>query len=408
MRIGRLSLSTAADVFSFNQTMQAVANPTEARRPSHAAAAATPRRLRVLQVGKFYPPHRGGMESHLQALCGQLRAEVNVEVLVAGEGRRTVEEVLDAVKVTRVGTLFDFAAAPVCPGLVRRIRESRADIVHLHWPHPTALLAYLASGHAGRLVITYHSDVVRQKVLGSMFWPVLRRVLERADAVIAASPNYVESSPVLQKFESKCRVIPFGVPLEEFDRVDASEVSRIRARFGPRVVLGVGRLIYYKGFEHLVRAMKEVDGHLVIIGEGPLRGALQEEAERAGVEGRVTLLGHVEDVVPYYHAADIFALSSVARSEAFGIVQLEAMACGKPVVNTWLDSGVPFVSVDGVTGLTVPPADSVALAAALNQLLEDTALAARYGRAARLRVEREFDLEAMGRRTLRLYEEVMS
>jgi glycosyltransferase involved in cell wall biosynthesis len=386
--------------------MQAVANPTDARRTSHAAAG--PRRLRVLQVGKFYPPHRGGMESHLQALCGQLREEVNVEVLVAGEGRRTVEEVLDSVKVTRAGTLFDFAAAPVCPGLVRRIRESRADIVHLHWPHPTALLAYLASGHAGRLVITYHSDVVRQKVLGGLFWPVLRRALERADAVIAASPNYVESSHVLQKFKSKCRVIPFGVPLDEFDSVDTSEVSQIRERFGPRIVLGVGRLIYYKGFEHLVRAMKEVDGHLVIIGEGPLRSALEQEAERARVSQRVTLLGHVREVAPYYHASDVFALPSVARSEAFGIVQLEAMACRKPVVNTQLDSGVTYVSVDGLTGLTVPPADASALATALNRLLGDEELRARYGRAARLRVEREFDLETMGRRTLRLYEEVMS
>jgi rhamnosyl/mannosyltransferase len=348
------------------------------------------------------------MESHLQALCGQLRAEVNVEVLVAGEGRRTVEEVLASVKVTRVGTLFDFAAAPVCPGLVRRIRESRADIVHLHWPHPTALLAYLASGHAGRLVITYHSDVVRQKVLGGLFWPVLRRALERADAVIAASPNYVESSPALRQFKQKCSVIPFGIPLAEFDRVDESEVEQIRKRFGPRVVLGVGRLIYYKGFEHLVRAMKDVNGHLLIIGEGPLRGALEQEAERAGVGGRVTFLDQVGDVAPYYHAADVFALPSVARSEAFGIVQLEAMACRRPVVNTRLDSGVTYVSVDGVTGLTVPPADSEALANALNTLLADPALRARYGRAARLRVEREFDLETMGRRTLRLYEEIMS
>ncbi|HEX7313463.1 MAG TPA: glycosyltransferase [Pyrinomonadaceae bacterium] len=386
--------------------MQAIANPTDARHASQAPTVA-PRRLRVLQVGKFYPPHRGGMESHLQALCGQLRAQVDVEVLVAGEERRTVEEVLDSVKVTRVGTLFDFAAAPVCPGLARRIRDARADIVHLHWPHPTALLAYLASGHAGRLVVTYHSDVVRQRVLGAAFRPVLRRALGRADAVIAASPNYVESSPVLQEFKTKCRVIPFGIPLDEFDTVDAFEVSRLRERFGPRIVLGVGRLIYYKGFEHLVRAMKEVDGHLVIVGEGPLRGALEQEAESEGVSDRVTILGRVDTVAPFYHAADVFALPSVARSEAFGIVQLEAMACGRPVVNTRLDSGVTYVSVDGVTGLTVPPADPAALAAALNTLLEDESLRARLGRAARLRVEREFDLETMGRRTLRLYEEVM-
>jgi rhamnosyl/mannosyltransferase len=348
------------------------------------------------------------MESHLQALCGQLRGRVDVEVLVSSDTRETTEEVLDSVKVTRVGTLFDFAAAPVCPEAVRRIRESRADIVHIHWPHPTALLAYLASGHGGRLVITYHSDIVRQKILAKLFWPVLRKVLDRADAIVAASPNYVESSAVLQRFRDKCRVIPFGVPLEEFDRFDHEEVARIRTLYGPRIVLGVGRLIYYKGFEHLVRAMKNLDAHLLIVGEGPLRGALEREALRAGVSDRVTLLGRVEDVVPYYHAADVFALSSVARSEAFGIVQLEAMACQKPVVNTALDSGVTFVSVDGVTGLTVPPGDSESLAAALNKLLGSPALLARYGRAARLRVEREFDLEVMGRSTISIYEEVMS
>ena len=115
---------------------------------------------------------------------------------------------------------------------------------------------------------------------------------------------------------------------------------------------------------------------------------------------RVTLLTNVQDVLAYYHAADVFALSSVARSEAFGIVQLEAMACGKPVVNTKLDSGVPFVSPDRLTGLTVPPADDVALSQAINTLLDDPALIAKYGRAGRKRVEQEFNLEAMTRRTL--------
>lgn len=373
-----------------------------------AAVAEDKNRLRVLHVGKFYPPHKGGMESHLHALCGQLRGRVDVEVVVSSDDRRTTEEVVDSVKVTRVGTLFDLAAAPVCPETVRRIRQSRADIVHIHLPHPTAILAYLASGHRGRLVLTYHSDIIRQKVLSKLFWPVLRRAMQRADAVIVASPNYVESSPILRKFKGKCQVIPFGIPLEQFDRVNLEEVAKIRQKFGPRIVLGVGRLIYYKGFEHLVRAMREVDGHLLIVGEGPLRGALELEAEKAGVGARVTFLGNVEDVVPYYHAADAFALSSVARSEAFGIVQLEAMACRKPVVNTWLDSGVTFVSVDGVTGLTVPPEDAGALAGALNRLMGDAALSAEYGRAARLRVESEFSLEVMTRRTLQLYQEVMS
>ncbi|MET0622151.1 MAG: glycosyltransferase [Pyrinomonadaceae bacterium] len=386
--------------------MQSLATDTETPRAARTQAAA-PRTTRVLHVGKFYPPHRGGMESHLHALCTELKGRVGVEVLVAGEGRRTTEEIFDGVRVTRAGTLMNFSAAPVCPEMVARIRESEADIVHIHLPHPTAVLAYLASGHRGRLVFTYHSDVVRQKTLARLFRPVLRRALARAAAVVVASPNYVESSDVLGEFRAKCRVIPFGIPFGQFDRPDPAEVAAIRERYGPRIVLGVGRLIYYKGFEHLIRAMRDVpDGRLVIVGGGPLRARLEEEARACGVGHRVSLVGEVREVSPYYHAADVFALPSVARSEAFGIVQLEAMACGRAVVNTALDSGVTFVSPGGLTGVTVPPADPSALGRAVNTLLDDPALRERYGRAGRLRVETEFSLEAMTRRTLELYREL--
>lgn len=361
----------------------------------------------VLHVGKFYPPHPGGMETHLQALCGELKQSIKVEVIVANNSRVTVEERIDGVNVSRLGTLVNFGAAPVCPQMVKRVRDSRADIVHIHWPNPTAVLAYLASHHRGHLVFTYHSDIIRQKVMSKAFWPILRHALQRADAIIVASPDYVAASPVLQKFREKCRVIPFGIPLEDFDQADAIEVARIRKKYGRRIVLGVGRLVYYKGFEYLIRAMKQTDAHLLIIGSGPLREELEREKRECGVSDRVTILSEIKDVAPYYHAAEVFALSSVARSEAFGIVQLEAMACSKPVVNTQLDSGVPFVSVNGVTGITVPPKDVEALSRALNTLLDDPALRERYGRAGRERIEQEFNLQVMTERTLQIYEEVL-
>jgi glycosyltransferase involved in cell wall biosynthesis len=202
-------------------------------------------------------------------------------------------------------------------------------------------------------------------------------------------------------------VIPFGIDPEELGTVDAAEVEAVRARYGPRIVLAAGRLVYYKGFEYLVRAMAGVDAHLLIAGDGPLLGELRRVARDAGVAGKVTLLGRVPDLRPLYHAADVFALPSVARSEAFGIVQLEAMACGVPVVNTALDTGVPFVSPHGVTGLTVPPADSGALAAALARLLGDSALRARMGSEGRARVAGELGAGLMARRTLALYREVV-
>jgi rhamnosyl/mannosyltransferase len=171
--------------------------------------------------------------------------------------------------------------------------------------------------------------------------------------------------------------------------------------------LGVGRLVYYKGFEYLVRAMKEVEGHLVIIGDGPLRGELERLAESLGVSGRVSILTDVNDTRPYYQSADVFVLPSIARSEAFGIVQLEAMACSVPVVNTSLDSGVTYVSQHGVTGLTVLPEDSTALGKAINRLLDDPVLRSKFGAAGRQRVEQVFSLEEMSRKTLEMYVDVL-
>src|SRR5262249_27304171 len=160
------------------------------------------------------------------------------------------------------------------------------------------------------------------------------------------------------RYRDSCRVIPYGVEPRDFACPDRAQVARIRAEHGQRIVLAVGRLVYYKGFEYLIRAMRHVDGKLMIVGQGPLREALQMEIDCHGLRERVTLLGGIEDVLPYYHACDVFVLPSISRTEAFGIVQLEAMACGKPVVNTTIPTAAPSVSLSGLTGLSVPPANS--------------------------------------------------
>jgi len=400
--------------FSFNQIMSSP-KPLESVEDAIVQPRVRPRgltkierRLRVLHIGKFYPPHRGGMESHLETLCGELKETVDLEIIVASSnGSHQSDETIDGVEIARLGKLFSLRSAPFCPQMVRRIRESKADIVHIHLPNPGAVLAYLASGHRGRLVFTYHSDIVRQKVLSRFFDPLLRYALNRADSIIVSSTNYLRSSYILREYEEKCRVIPFGIPLAQFVRPNKAEVARIRGVFGPRIVLGVGRFVYYKGFEHLIEAMRFVDGRLVLVGRGPMQSALEQKAESCGVSKRVTFLTDVRDVAPYYHAADVFALPSVARSEAFGIVQLEAMACGKPVVNTSLDTGVPSVSLDGVSGLTVPPADSEALGEAITHLLDNPLRSAAYGRAGQERVNEVFNLRAMARQTMAVYHEVM-
>jgi len=364
--------------------------------------------LRVLQVGKFYPPDEGGMETHLEGLCRHMRDRASLEVLVAGRSRRTMHEVVDGVSVTRVGTWATIRSAPLCPDLRRLIHDSPADVVHLHHPNPSAFLSYLASGHRGRLIVTYHSDVIQQWLLNIVYEPIVRAVLRRADAIIVSSREYLETSTMLKRYRDRCVVIPMAIDPERFATADPDAVSAIRQRFGDRIILAVGRLVYYKGLEFLVRAMPRVRGHLVIAGQGPMRDELAAEAEALGVADRVTLSGHVPDTLPYYHAARVFALSSHLRSEAFGIVQLEAMAAGLPVVNTQIPSGVPGVSLDGVTGLTVPPGDAEALAVALTRILDDPALAGRLGAAGRRRVAELYSLDGMTERTLAVYASVMA
>ena len=382
--------------------------PAGAPPPRVSRPMAPVRSLRVTQVGKFYPPHEGGMETHLQALCRNLRHLVDLDVIVSGDGHRTSREVVDGVHLTRAGTWATVASAPLCPRMVLALRHGRPDLVHLHHPNPSAFLSYLASGHRGRLVVTYHSDIVAQRTLNLVYEPVVRHVLDRADAIIVSSREYFDSSPLLRHYADRTVVIPFGVETSFLADPDPAEVQRIRDVHGTRIVLTVGRLVYYKGLEFLLDAMPSVDAKLLIVGQGPLRAALESQAARLGVSKRVAFIGRAPLVAPYYHAADAFILASHLRSESFGLVQLEAMACGLPVVNARVNSGVPSVSLDGVTGITVPPADSHAIAAALNRLLDDAPLRRALGEAGRRRVADEFSLELMGARTVALYSNVMN
>lgn len=372
-------------------------------------AAPQPCQFNVLHLGKFYPPHMGGIETHLATLCGELRKSIGVQVIVANDGGELREEVLQGVPVSRVPTPFTLASTPLCPGMIGAIRRSRADLVHIHLPNPMAVMAYLASGHPGRLVVTYHSDTVRQRVLGALFEPFLHRALRGSAAIIATSPDYQRTSSILRLYFDRCHVIPYGIVLHQFEQCDPSAVQRVRAQHGERLVISVGRLVYYKGFEYLIQAMREVNGKLLIAGDGPLRGRLQELTRNLGLMDKVVFLGEIQnqDVVPYYHAAEVFALASVARSEAFGIVQIEAMAAGLPIVNTKLDSGVPFVSLHEQTGLTVPPRDAPALARAINHLLDNSDLGHSLGQAGRVRAQQEFSVATMASRTLSLYRSVL-
>jgi glycosyltransferase involved in cell wall biosynthesis len=367
--------------------------------------------MRVIQVGKFFYPYMGGIENHLYVIARELRDAVEMEVLVSNTAPRTVREWVDGVSVTRCASLGTFASTPLSPGMPLELSRRAYDVVHLHMPNPMAAASYLASykRKPHRLIVTHHGDVVRQRRLNALYGPVVDRLLARADVVLATSQNVLDVSPVLVPVKHKCRILPYGIDLDAFVRTPEleAEARELRARHGGRpVLLAVGRLIYYKGFEYAIRALALVPGaDLVIVGDGPLRGELEQLARSLGVAERVTFTGDVHNhkMPPYFHASDIYLLPSVAVSEAFGIVQIEAMASSIPVINTSLKSGVPSVSRDGESGFTVEPANTEALAQAIQRLLGDTELRRRFGAEGRARAEREFSKQTLKRRLLEIY-----
>ncbi|AXA35368.1 MAG: glycosyltransferase [Candidatus Hydrogenedentota bacterium] len=372
-------------------------------------------RPRVLHIYKdYFPPVRGGIENTINLMARGTRDEFETSVLVCRGPAKAGTEVLDGVRVRRVPEWCRVWSAPLSPAFVRALREEaqRADLLHFHHPNPTGDLAYLLGGIQTPFVMTYHSDVVRQRAAMIFFAHVQRRMMDRARRIMPTSPNYVESSPWLRKYREKLRIVPLGIELDRFQKSPTVEkkVLEIRQQWGEQLILFVGRLRYYKGLHFLIEAMRSVpSGKLLIIGTGPEESKLKRMVRDWDLAERCVFLGELDDqdVVAYLHASRVFCLPSHLRSEAFGICQIEAMACGLPVVSTALATGVPYVNRHGETGLVVEPGNPTALAEALNRLLSDPALRERFSRAASEQAQQEFSAERMCARLKAVYWEVL-
>jgi glycosyltransferase involved in cell wall biosynthesis len=283
----------------------------------------------------------------------------------------------------------------------------------IHEPNPLALVAHAIARPRARLVLWFHSEVVRPRwKYRLMYRPFLRRVLRLADRIVVASPRLAEFAEELADFHHKCVPIPFGLDLAPLDLTDEVQrkVARIRARHASPLALFVGRMVPYKGVDILLHALTGVDARLVLVGDGPERAAWQQLAVDLGLQHRVHFWGEVAqtDLTALYHACDCFVLPSVTRAEAFGMVQLEAMACGKPVISTLLPTGVPWVNRDGETGLVVQPQNVPALRTALARLARDAALRAKMGARGRARVLADFTVPRMIERTTTLYGSILA
>lgn len=373
------------------------------------------KKLKILQVNKLYCPFTGGIEAVVQQIAEGLCQKTDMKVLVCNEKRQTVQETLHGVNITRAGSMGMLGNLPLSLCFFRELKRQAADrdILLFHMPFPIGDLAYLFSGiRKKKVIVWWHSDIVRQKKMMFFYKPIMNRFLKRADRVIVATQGHVKGSEYLNPFQEKCVIIPYGVrqEIEEDSLRYLLERTRIREESQDAVsgeedtekkklqFLFVGRLVYYKGCDILLKAFEQVKyAELVIVGSGALEEEMKRYVHEHQMGDRVYFRGNLpdEDVMKAYRDCDVFVLPSIARSEAFGLVQIEAMSYAKPVINTQLESGVPYVSLHGLTGLTVKSGNIEQMAEAMKWMVRHSKERLQMGRNARKRVEEEFLTGAM-------------
>lgn len=371
--------------------------------------------LRILHIAKYYEPFKGGIEKVIFELAsGSVKAGHEVVVLSSNIEPHYREDIIEGVKVIRLPRLGVLFSQPLTLSLFWQMKKwlQWADVAQVHTPNPLAEAAFLLQDCQKPLIVTYHCDVVRQKVFHKMYQPIMDKLLSRADQITVSTPNHLKFSPALQSYQNKSTVIPFGVRAKHAKKTMAinEHLHRIKQEVGD-YFLFIGRLVPYKGVDVLLRALKQTNEKVVIIGQGPRFEAWYSLARDLGVLDQIKMLGQVsndDEFAAYLHGCKSLVLPSIDESEAFGIVLIEAMSCAKPVITTNLKSGVPWVNDKNVTGLEVEPRDVSGLSQALNTLGTDRLLRQQMGEAAAQRFEKLFRIETMVQLYLDLYEQMES
>ena len=376
-------------------------------------------RLRPVHVGKFVPPPYAGVEAHIDTLLKVLPPHAEGSLVAADSpvsGASAAVQTL-SYRVVPARSFGKFASAtlsPSVPTLVRReLRSQRSNLLHIHAPNPWGDLSALMVGRDVPLVMTWHSDIVRQKKLMVMYQHIQRRVLDRVQKIIVYTPMHYESSQQLHQLDvdAKVEVVPLGVDLSTLDAVNSDGQALITidafARNRP-VLLTVGRHVPYKGYRYLIEAMSTLRSEtvLLMIGTGVLTPELKRQAEELGLSERILFMGEVSPsvLVTALHRCDAFCLPSIEISEAFGLASAEAMACGKPTIVCELGNGVNYLNQQGKTSLTVAPMNVPALADAIDIMMRDDAMRANMGASAKAWVHSQFSIQAMKSGVIRVYE----
>lgn len=368
-------------------------------------------KVKVLFVYKsYYPETRGGVEECIHALCLGL-ARLGVECAVAVCAANPTLSVPEfPYPVYRFKTTFEAASCPISLDFLKNFKSlaDQFDIIHYHFPWPYADVLQLLSMSKKPYVVSYQSDIVRQKYLKIVYEPIMHQFLKGAKTIIAASPPYMESSPVLQRYQDKTICIPIGTERSLYCNLDPQCLSQWKARVGDNFVLFIGVLRYYKGLDYLLEAAKDINATIVIAGKGPEKEHLESLAKSLHLDN-IKFVGFVsdEDKVALLTLCRMVVAPAHLRSEAFCISLLEGLLFNKPLVSTELGTGTSFVNTHNKTGLVVPPADAKALASAINTLLNDPKAYETYQTNTQSHYENYFTLDNMAKSMLDCYEKAL-
>ncbi|WP_018860011.1 glycosyltransferase family 4 protein [Rhizobium sp. 42MFCr.1] len=356
--------------------------------------------MRVLHFFKTYWPDTfGGVERTIHAIAkGTAEHGIHSDVLSLSRTPEQNTREFDGHMAHKAKLDFEFASTGFSCEVFRKFRElsEQADIVHYHFPWPVMDVVHLTSRLKKPTIVTYHSDVVKQRLLLPLYRPIMHRFLASVDSIVATSPNYVATSAVLQHYKAKTTVIPLGLDERDYPRAPEDVKARWRARYPKPFFLFVGVLRYYKGVHILLAAAKKTELDIVLIGEGPMEASLKAYAKEHNL-ANVHFLGALSDIdkSALLELSTGFVFPSHLRSEAFGLSLVEAAMFGKPMISCEIGTGTSFVNLDGVTGLVVPPKDNRALAAAMTKIATAATESDRYGESARRRYVENLKAEKM-------------
>lgn len=369
--------------------------------------------MRVLHLFKtYYPESMGGIEQVIFQLCQSCRAHgIEGEVLTLSANPLPERVQVGSHWVQRARLDLNLASTGFSRDALAqfRLRARHADLIHYHFPWPFMDLLHFAAGLRKPTLLTYHSDIVRQKMLLRLYRPLMHRFLSSVDAIVTASPNYLETSRVLARYRDKTQVVPYGLDRQSYPAASPDVLEGWRTRFPTGFFLFVGVMRYYKGLHILLEACQSSHYPVLIVGAGPLESALREQAQRLRL-GNVHFLGALPDAdkIALLQLSRALVFPSHLRSEAFGISLLEGAMFGKPMISSEIGTGTSYINNHGETGLVVPPGDAAALRQAMDRLWVDADMAARMGAAAQQRYEQLFTAARMGQRMAEVYQQVMA